>query len=333
MGDARYLSPSAQEALRMRAVAALVEGRCREDVAAMLQVSPKTVAGWRAKWMSGGRETLMARPRGRRTGDHQLLSAAQQQRLRQAVLDYRPCDLGLAGQLWTRAQVGALIAVLYQERLTDQGTGKYLHRWGLSFERPDRRAAGQDAEALKAWREKAWPALRARARAEAAEVVLADQVGIRSGQANGRRWGESDRTPATHRSGISFSGSAMAAIGTKGLVHFMVVTGTFDGTVACDFLERLSGHFDRKVHLVVDAHPAYRSRAVNDWLAGHANRIELHFLPLRGVTSEEEPIRVEGQAHMSFLDVGEPAEPFLGSLRTPSGFPSDSKVARRVPRR
>ncbi len=41
MGDARQLSPSAQEVLRLRAVAALVAGRTREDVAAVFQVSLK----------------------------------------------------------------------------------------------------------------------------------------------------------------------------------------------------------------------------------------------------------------------------------------------------
>ena len=39
MGDARQLSPSAQEALRLRAVAALVEGRGREDVAVVFKQS------------------------------------------------------------------------------------------------------------------------------------------------------------------------------------------------------------------------------------------------------------------------------------------------------
>lgn len=39
VGDARHLSPSAQEALRLRAVAALVAGRDREDVAAVFGVS------------------------------------------------------------------------------------------------------------------------------------------------------------------------------------------------------------------------------------------------------------------------------------------------------
>ncbi|MET9419101.1 hypothetical protein ABZY03_34055 [Streptomyces klenkii] len=43
VGDARHLSPSAQEALRLRAVAALVAGRAREDVAAIFGVSLKAV--------------------------------------------------------------------------------------------------------------------------------------------------------------------------------------------------------------------------------------------------------------------------------------------------
>ncbi|MGD3109467.1 transposase [Streptomyces sp. YGL11-2] len=59
----------------------------------------------------------------------------------------------------------------------------------------------------------------------------------------------------------------------------MVFTETFDADVMCRFLERLAGHFDRKVHLVVDGHSAHRSGKVRAWLADHPGRIELHFLP------------------------------------------------------
>ncbi|WP_233436195.1 helix-turn-helix domain-containing protein [Streptomyces anulatus] len=140
VGDTRHLSPSAQEALRLRAVAALVAGRDREDVAAVFGVSLKAVDMWWAKWQAGGREALLMRPRGKPVGVHQVLGEAEQAAVRQAVLDHRPCDVGLSGQLWTRRLVGELIAKLYRVRLTEVGVGKYLKRWGLSFQRPDKRA-------------------------------------------------------------------------------------------------------------------------------------------------------------------------------------------------
>jgi transposase len=110
-------------------------------------------------------------------------------------------------------------------------------------------------------------------------VLFADQVGIRSDQVTDRTWCEKGRTPIVRRSGNRFSVNAMSAISTKGRMHFMVFTETFDADVMCRFLDRLAGHFDRKVHLVLDGHSAHRSRKVRAWLADHPDRIELHFLP------------------------------------------------------
>jgi hypothetical protein len=76
VGDARHLSPSAREALRLRAVAVLVAGRGREDVAAVFGVSLEAVDGWWVKWRAGGREALIMRPRGRPVGVHQVLGEA-----------------------------------------------------------------------------------------------------------------------------------------------------------------------------------------------------------------------------------------------------------------
>ncbi|MGJ3561945.1 winged helix-turn-helix domain-containing protein [Streptomyces sp. INA 01156] len=115
--------------------------------------------------------------------------------MRQAVLDHRPCDVGLSGQLWTRRLVGELIAKLYCVRLTEPGVGKYLRRWGLSFQRPDKRAVEQVPEAVRRWHEEIWPKIRAKAKAEGGEILFADQVGIRSDQVTGRTLGEKGRRP------------------------------------------------------------------------------------------------------------------------------------------
>ncbi|MEV7217976.1 helix-turn-helix domain-containing protein [Kitasatospora cineracea] len=113
VGDARRLSPKAQEAL-LRAVAALRAGRDRREVAELLGVSMKSVTDWWAAWQAVGREVLVSKSRGRRSGEHQVLDPDQRQCVRQVLIDHRPEDLGLGGQLWTRAIVGDLIALLYR---------------------------------------------------------------------------------------------------------------------------------------------------------------------------------------------------------------------------
>ncbi|MGY3786030.1 winged helix-turn-helix domain-containing protein [Streptomyces antibioticus] len=134
------------------------------------------------------------RPRGKPVGVHQVLGEAEQAAVRQAVLDHRPCDVGLSGQLWTRRLIGDLIAKLYRVRLTEPGVGKYLKRWGLSFQRPDKRAVEQDPEAVRRWHAETWPKIRARAKEDGGEILFADQVGIRSDQVTGRTWGEKGKT-------------------------------------------------------------------------------------------------------------------------------------------
>ncbi|MGW9280889.1 IS630 family transposase [Streptomyces diastaticus] len=279
VGDARHLSPSAQEALRLRAVAALAAIRDREDVAAVFGVSLKTVEKWWAKWQAGGREALVMRPRGKPVGVRQVLGEAEQAAVRQAVLDRRPSEVGLGGQLWTRRLIGELIAKLYRVKLTEPGVGKYLKRWGLSFQRPDKRAVEQDPEAVAQWHAESWPRIGARARADGDEVLFADQVGIRSDQVTGRTWGEKGRTPIVRRSGNRFSVNAMSAISTKGRMHFMVFTESFTAEVMFRFLDRLAGQFGHENHLVVDGYSAHRSKKVRDWLAAHPDAVELHFRP------------------------------------------------------
>ncbi|MEN3586474.1 winged helix-turn-helix domain-containing protein, partial [Streptomyces sp. ZYX-F-203] len=40
------------------------------------------------------------------------------------------------------------------------GVGKYLKRWGLSFQRPDERAVEQDPDAVRRRHEETWPEIR-----------------------------------------------------------------------------------------------------------------------------------------------------------------------------
>ena len=51
------------------------------------------------------------------------------------------------------------------------------------------------------------------------------------------------------------------------------------GALFITFLEKLLSETTRKVFLILDRLPAHEAKAVADWVAGHADRIELFWLP------------------------------------------------------
>ncbi|GAA2633075.1 hypothetical protein GCM10010307_27070 [Streptomyces vastus] len=87
---------SAQEALRMLAVAVLVEQRGCDDAAAMFDVTLKAVRNWWAKWPMGGWEALVARPCRLWVGGHQVFAGPQQEavQVRQSPEVQPPATLG-----------------------------------------------------------------------------------------------------------------------------------------------------------------------------------------------------------------------------------------------
>ena len=185
---------------------------------------------------------------GRRVSEQTKLSVAETAALVQSIIDYVPDDLDLGGKLWTRRKVCVLAQRLFGVLFTEQGMGKLLRRMGLSFQRPDKRAIEADPEAMRAWVEETYPALRERARSEGAVVLFGDQVGVRSDQLPGRTWARKGQTPVVKRTGNRFGLHSMSTISTRGEVHFTVMKGRFDATVFIAFLDRLLGPTGQRDH-------------------------------------------------------------------------------------
>ncbi|WP_073788216.1 transposase [Streptomyces uncialis] len=59
----------------------------------------------------------------------------------------------------------------------------------------------------------------------------------------------------------------------------MVFTEAFDAKVMCRFLAWLVGHFDHKVHTIVDRHSARRSKTIRTCSPTAKTGVELHLAP------------------------------------------------------
>jgi transposase len=82
-----------------------------------------------------------------------------------AELEAGPAAYGFAeDQCWTQARIAEVIAVRFAVGYTPAVVGYLLHRMGWSVQVPVRRAAERDEQAVAAWRDEQWPAIKGRRR-------------------------------------------------------------------------------------------------------------------------------------------------------------------------
>lgn len=269
------------------------EGRTKVEVAGLLSVTRETVGRWVKTHQAGGDQALDARRRGRRSG-HTKLTTVQQQKIAKLIVGNNPDQLKLPGFLWTRALVRDLIRQRLKIEVGEDTAGRYLRAWGMSPQKPMRRAYEQSDEAVRAWLQERYPEIEKRARREKAEILWADESGLRSDHTAGRTWAPVGHTPVTKGTGKRFKANMIAAISNTGTLRFRVFEERFTGQLFLDFLKRLvTDNKGRKVVLIVDGHPAHRAKIVRDYVAANPDLIELHFLP--GYSPELNPAEMLNQ--------------------------------------
>jgi transposase len=277
LADARTLPPAAQEDLRRKALVALDQGRSVGQVAELFGVSRQAVYNWIARRQVGGTRGLAARKRGKPPTPK--LDARHARQIRRLITRRHPEPLLLPFALWTRDAVQQLIARRCGVRISVWTVGRYLKAWGFMPQRPARKALEQNPVAVRRWLKAEYPAVQARAKRENAEILWGDQMGVRSDQAGGRWYAPRGRRPAIPSTGRRFSCNQMSAISNHGTLYFMVFRQRFRVAVFLEFLRRLIRQAKRKVFLIVDRHSVHRAARVRKFLAKHADRIELVFLP------------------------------------------------------
>jgi len=278
MNDARSLKPDAQAALRRRAVPAVLDGMTQTQAAEVFGVTRQAVGKWMKAWRQGGMRALAPRKRGPKSGGSRL-KGWQAAVTCNLIRDRHPEQLKLPFVLWTSDAVRQLIRRKFGVALSARSVRRYLARWGFTPQKPKRAAYERNPEAVGRWLDEEYPAIGARAKREGARVYWGDEMGVRSDHQAGRSYAPKGQTPTTPGTGRRFGANMVSAITNRGHLLFMVFKRRFTASVFLCFLRRLVKETGRKVFLIVDRHPAHRSRKVRDWLEAHGDRIEMFFLP------------------------------------------------------
>jgi transposase len=277
--DFRRLGPATQAELRRVAVAMVEAGKTRVEAAAAVGVNRRFVGEWVEAARRSGEAALNGGRRGRRPGEQKALSPQQERKIRRLIADRCPDQLKLPFALWTREAVGALIERETGMRLSASALGRALRAWGFTAQRPARRATERREPEVRAWLQREYPAIAARAKVEGAEIHWADETGL-SNQANyGRSFAPRGETPVLPRPAKRVSRSMVSSLTNRGTLRFMVYDGALNAATFLVFLHRLVKGTGRKLFVIVDNLRVHRARQVRAWVRANAERIELFYLP------------------------------------------------------
>jgi transposase len=284
--DFRSIGRNAQEALRERAVYLVVnEEMTQGEAARAVGVHRQVVNRWVQRHQDAGAAGLLD---GRRVSPRRgcgILTAAEARRVQGWITAKCPDQMQLPFALWTAPAVRELIQRKFGKDLGLSTMQLYLKRWGFTSQKPLERATPRDPQKIRAWLEREYPSLAARAKREKAAIYWGDETGICNQDQigpfgkNSGGYAPKRQTPVRHPTAQKFSTSMIAAVSNRGLMRFRLYEGALNIEIFIDFMKRLIKDAKRRVFFIVDNLRVHHAKKVRAWLAQHEDEIEVFYLP------------------------------------------------------
>lgn len=273
--DARKLSRDVLEEKRRLAHKLRKRKMTRAEIGEIVGVHADTVG----RWLKLDKTNLKVNRGGRRKGEARRLTAEQERWIKAKIVDQTPDQCKMAYALWTRKAVQALIQEKTGVSLAIRTVGEYLKRWGMTPQKPQKRAYEQRAPEVKKWLKEEYPEIKSRAQKEDAEIFWSDETGLRNDCQHERGYAPKGKTPTIRITANRASINMISAITNQGKVRFRIFEGSMNADVLIDFFMRLLRDAKRKVFVILDNLRVHHCKPVKEWLEDHKQMIEVFYLP------------------------------------------------------
>ena len=278
--DGRKLADTELYDRRKQAVLLYKKGETRCEIGRLLGVHRNTVGEWIAAWKMQGASVLKPRRRGVGKGSGRSLNPEQERYIRRRIIDKAPDQLKLPFALWTREAVAEFIFSQYGFRMPVRTVGDYLKRWGMSPQKPVKRAYQRSEPAVAKWLNQEYPAIKAKAKADGAEIQWTDETGLQSGENRGRSFAPIGETPVRRHKGTAEKANMISSVTNQGKLRFMFYEGRFNQHVLMRYLKRLiKDAAGRPLVIILDNHPSHHGKVLKAWAGENSEKITLHYLP------------------------------------------------------
>ena len=91
-----------------------------------------------------GEPALERKKYGRKPGTHMVLTQEEQETIRKAIEEKTPEDFEISGRLWTIGRTRQYIQKQLRKAIKERTLSEYMRRWGMSCQRPAKRARKQN---------------------------------------------------------------------------------------------------------------------------------------------------------------------------------------------
>jgi transposase len=276
--DTRSLSGDAQEALRIRAVNAVLAGRKQVEVAAFFGISRQALSEWLKAYALHGQTGLQTKRKGRRPGGR-ILKSLQISQICQAIKEHCPDHFNLPFYLWTREAVGLFIEQEYRINVSIWTVRRYLDNWGFTFSKPVISVDESDTSMIGHWLRQDYPIIRQCAKSEKATIYWIDKVELCPDCTMEPQHFKSEQSSAILQAKNEKPYSMIYAITNLGQFNFMVFKKKPSTDDFMIFFDRLIKHVNRKIVLLMNGYNFIHEQSVESWMENNCNKVKLHFLP------------------------------------------------------
>ncbi len=273
--DARKLPRNVLEEKRRLAHQLRKRGMTRAEIGEIVGVHADTVG----RWLKLDKGNLKVNRGGRKLGEARRLSSVEEKAIRAKVIDKTPDQLKLSHALWTRKAVQDLIERETGLSVPVRTVGDYLKRWGMTPQKPQKRAYEQRAPEVQRWLRDEYPEIKAKATRENAEIYWGDETGLRNDCQHERGYALKGQTSVIRLNAKRVALNMISAVTNQGKLRFWLFEGSMNADVLIDFMWHLTKDAKRKVIMILDNLKVHHSRPVKEWLEEHKSMIEVHYLP------------------------------------------------------
>ena len=146
--DLRKVERDGLKEIRRQVVRLKKMGKTGSEIEELTGVRQNRASEIWTAYQREGEGSLERKKYGRKPGSHMVLSEEEQGTIRKAIEEKRPEDFGITGQLWTLGRTREYIRKQFGKSVNERTLTDYMKRWGMSCQRPAKRARKQNPKGI-----------------------------------------------------------------------------------------------------------------------------------------------------------------------------------------